>query len=318
MNSVTKTPVLANKCVSGGCLNAAAALYSLFYNGNGTQGNPFIITSGEHLQNTVSYTNMSNRYYKLGQNIDLSSYGSWTPVSMFNGVLDGNGKKITGLYIYSDNNYSVGLFDGNNGIIKNLDIQGEIYVYGNNSGYAGVIAGRNFGLIDNCEVLNGSYIYVSNENFYVGGIAGLNDVGIYTGTIKDCINNAYICGYANNGGIAGKSGVTIMTCINNGRIEYWGSGTHSQGGIAGVQFAGSITSSVNNGTIAYSSRFPGSSTVLQPNMAHIIGYKTGGTSNWNTWPNGYVDKGYLTTVFLPGGGVHDQALYVKNAEIGRY
>jgi len=91
------------------CLTEANAQFS---GENGTENNPYIITTAAELAQLATYVNAANEafnscHYKLGDNIDLSSYQSgqgWTTIGIeenncFSGVFDGNNKIITGLKI---------------------------------------------------------------------------------------------------------------------------------------------------------------------------------------------------------------------------
>ncbi|NLK18684.1 MAG: hypothetical protein GX310_02700 [Synergistaceae bacterium] len=83
-----------------------------FSGGNGTAGNPYIITTAEQLD---EMRNGLAAHYKLGNDIDLGEVpyntgSGWKPIGGFDlgegpftGSLDGNGKKITGLFINRPN-----------------------------------------------------------------------------------------------------------------------------------------------------------------------------------------------------------------------
>ncbi|MDR2558562.1 MAG: hypothetical protein LBC86_03325, partial [Oscillospiraceae bacterium] len=112
---------------------------------------PQIITTAEHL-NAVR-NNLSGNY-KLGNNIDLTEYLSpdhpgynsehgWKPVGSgdfpFTGTFDGNGYKITGLWLNRGEGYYAGLFGLVEGVIKNLSVEtAGVGVRGNNN--VGVLA----------------------------------------------------------------------------------------------------------------------------------------------------------------------------------
>ena len=58
----------------------------------------------------------------LDADLDMSTKEAWVPVTEFKGILDGNGKTISGLTIEATGN-DAGLFITNNGIIKNLTLK---------------------------------------------------------------------------------------------------------------------------------------------------------------------------------------------------
>jgi len=82
------------------------------------------------------------------------------------------------------------------------------------------------------------------------------------------------------------------------------------GGIAGLQEGGEIYNCVSNSVIWCSNDATGS-IELQPCIGQIVGLNETGICGGNIL-YGYVSKGSLTTV-----AGHNQALYVKNGEIGR-
>ena len=93
----------------------------------------------------------------------------WTPIGAdeYNGVFDGAGKKISGLY-FNDNNFSfLGLFNENYGTIKNVNVE-DSYFCGDS--WVGSICGKNYGKIYNCA--NKGTVTGSGDN--VGGVCGLN------------------------------------------------------------------------------------------------------------------------------------------------
>ena len=155
---------------------------------------------------------------------------AWTSVGSsmssnegYSGDFDGNGKTITNLTVSGTGN--VGFFGGLAQGAKVYDLKFlKATIKGDGSSYAGVVAGANFGIIDNCSV-NNSEVSGSNN---AGAITGNNSVQINNCNVQDVtINGNYV------GGIAG---------VNHGKIEYCtvsGSGTtiistgYGAGGIVG-------------------------------------------------------------------------------------
>lgn len=149
---------------------------------------------------------------KLTCDIDLSDYcsekiGSWKPISRFEGVIDGQHHKISGLYV-DGYGYS-GLFSVNNGVIKNVAIAKDCRVKGET---AGAICAENMGLIENCS--NEANV----EGNMAGGIAG--DQGDYHSGfyIKNCYNTGDISGIF-VGGIAGICNSELDFCHSYGHIN---------------------------------------------------------------------------------------------------
>lgn len=165
------------------------------------------------------------------------SFGSWkgekwepigTVCCPFSGNVQGNGHRITGLYIDSEKDYQ-GFFGNNAGNISNLGIEsGYIKSTGN---YIGGISGTNYNTatIENCY----NKANISGER-YVGGISGYNN-NPYTGgvKIKKSYNSGNIIGNSDVGGIVGHvwTNNAVEECYNKGNIT--GNKNSNYGGIVG-------------------------------------------------------------------------------------
>ena len=129
--------------------------------GSGTESDPYKITNPIHLNQLRNYLNQSNVYFKLMDDIDLTDFlenenplQGWQPVgnsssAAFKGILDGNGKKITGLWIDRSGSDYVGFFGYTTGAtikdvtivantIKGNDNVGGVSGYSDNSTFNGV------------------------------------------------------------------------------------------------------------------------------------------------------------------------------------
>ena len=148
----------------------------------------------------------------LTTDIDLTGK-TWTPIgdgSMskygYQGTFDGQGHRITGLAITTDNpqGESAALFDGigGNGEVKNLQLV-DVDFNVKQGGVSGGIAWSNFGTLTACSV-TGTIAAASGS---VGGIAVNNDVG----TITACWFNGTIAGY-NLGNIVSSNYGTLTAC----------------------------------------------------------------------------------------------------------
>lgn len=136
----------------------------------------------------------------------------WTPIGRgdisangFQGTFDGQGHRITGLTITTDNSSgeAAALFDGigGNGEVKNLQLVNVNYEV-KPFGVAGGIAGSNFGNITVCSVMG----TIASNGGNVGGITGSN-----FGTITACWFKGTITGNA-TGGIANTNFGNITAC----------------------------------------------------------------------------------------------------------
>lgn len=195
--------------------------------GEGIINNPFILTTPQELD--LIRTSLDS-YYKLGNDIDLkydttnengrfyNEGTGWEPISEFIGGLDGDGHKITGLYI----NRPAG---NNQGLFKNIKSRNEVYnnvresyiMYLKNitiedfnivSFTGGVLFGNiSFEYNPNCSftleniiIKNG--VITSNQN--VGGIAAYINVINKKAKKNKKINNLYNdATIINNSGLAG-------------------------------------------------------------------------------------------------------------------
>lgn len=268
----------------------AVANTTEFAGGSGTEEDPYLISTPEHLYSVRNYL---SAHFKMINDIDLTAataeggdwdYGGrgWNPIgsdnvygdSEFSGVFDGNGYTIEGLRIYLDNSNKpsgnsedtyVGLFANVAGTVRNLrmtnvNVTNKYYLNGNYDPYCGAIAATVSvtGIIENCSVSG-----TGGSDACCGGLVGYN-----SGNIKNCYNEATVTSYSYAGGIAGLStGSTavVSNCYNKGNI-YGG----YAGGIVGYNgnYA-KIESSYNVGTVKYSA----TSTSLE----YGIAYRYGGT-----------------------------------------
>ena len=178
----------------------------------------------------------SDKVYQLSADIDLSHENNWEPIKGFQGVLDGNGHKISNLAM---NNFveNLGLFDVLEGKVQNLVIEDVQITARGDAGNAGAVAGTNKGTISNVTVKG-----VVTPEYYnnVGGIVGYNDGG----KILNCVNEATVKGKDNVGGIVGKMSVSendaIAACLNKGTVT----GKNSVGGVMG--YLTSVTEQKSN------------------------------------------------------------------------
>ena len=237
--------------------------------GAGTESDPYLILNPIQLNQLRNFLNQSGVYFKLMADIDLTEFledenpdQGWQPVGTtsapFKGILDGNGKTISGLWINRSNTSYVGLFGYcDYATIKNLTIK-DAEINGNT--YVGVISGYAYnGGVSNCilsgkvngvEKVGGCTGYTYEGFFngisssvdiiggdYTGGIVGGDDCHIVAEyiTISNCFVNSTISGIDKVGGILG--GVYRGTCkISN--CGYVGSisGTSNVGGIGGYAY----------------------------------------------------------------------------------
>ena len=202
------------------------------YSGIGTESSPYLISTADDLRQLATDVNGGNgysgTYFKLTADIDLGGEGNpWTPIGWynsysnnnpFNGTFDGNGHKITGLYINASNSNYQGLFGYiDSGTVKKLGVV-DAYVTGKS--WVGGVAGYIDGTVTDCY--NTGLVTGSN---YVGGIVGTN-----SGTVTNCYNTGSVSGSSYVGGVVGvNSYATVTNCYNTGSV----SGSSYVGGVVG-------------------------------------------------------------------------------------
>ncbi len=256
-----------------------------FAGGSGTESNPYLIETKEHLNN-VRYN--LDAHYKMIADIvftdnDFAANGEfynggkgWIPIGTsttnpFTGSFDGNSKTVKGIYINitTSNLIYASLFGCcSSGTITNLTVDsGNIEISGATKVYAGGIcaysANTNF---SNCYNSNNFKIIVHAESTgvepysYVGGISG------YGGNCAKCENKGNIItevkvyndnyDWAYCGGIVGGYSGIISNCTNYGNISAtststWTAAYVCAGGIAG-NASKLISSCKNYGNISCS------------------------------------------------------------------
>ncbi|MBN7773536.1 S-layer homology domain-containing protein [Clostridium aminobutyricum] len=236
------------------------------FSGQGTEADPYLITSKEELKEMAQFVNdqngrYGNKYYKLTADIVLNEDmendpEQWEPIgdSMpFTGSFDGDGHTISGLYIATDSISQgfLGLFGTiQGGTVKNLGlIDGRVLSI---SWYASV--GSLAGFVSNGRIED-CYNTGAVTGKSVGGIVGLNSGG----HIQDCYNTGEISGLGNYcaaGGIAGQNmnaSDTIVNCYNTGNVTISLSNEYDQGyvgGITGQNGGSSIRNCYNTGVLS--------------------------------------------------------------------
>ena len=175
---------------------ASAALFSVFFTGEGTAESPYLLSGADDLERFSSAINSdttgayTKAYYKLTADINLNG-AEWMPVgyyaaeteysTAFQGVFDGDGHTVSG-FVISENCVYAGFFGlVYNGTVKNLTISNaQISLSTNNVLYAGGLVGRFLALgnkktaaIENCHVQDVTLFAESKAySVYTGSLAG--------------------------------------------------------------------------------------------------------------------------------------------------
>ena len=240
--------------------------------GNGTEAEPFILKTADHLAWFRDYVNAgkTSACAKIADDvevIDMSSVChkadaekqvaelSWTPIGSkkYQGTFDGNGKTIRNLFISSTSN-EIGFFGcAADCRIKNITFD-NAKVKGNDNCSTGILAGyAGSCVIENIKTTESCSVEGKEET---GGIAGRAN-----GNISNCENHAIVNGLHSVGGIVGicfDSENSITSCANYGEIT----GTEDfVGGIIGYFGEGSLQNSANYGNVTGDAR-----------VGNLIGY----------------------------------------------
>lgn len=257
------------------------AVSNMSNNGTDFSGKYIKLMKNLDFKSDISYVN--GNISELGEiqsftnYIDLKNYltdeakTGFVPVLKLSGILDGNNKIISNMYI-NDINNNCALIKENSGKIINLEIKGgkvigkencagivsknlkegeitncksSIEVNTSNDGEAG-IACYNYGKIINCS-FNGilKKINEKEQGWNYGGITAINQSG---GEITNCVNNGEIKGSYNTGGIVGNNnGGKISNCSNKFNFNFTIKG-YQKGGICGNN-QGTVENCYNIGNI---------------------------------------------------------------------
>ena len=132
-------------------------------------------------------------------NGDGSNFLAWTPINNYQGVFNGAGSTIKGLY------GGVGLFKNNNGTVTNVGIE-DSYFEGDNP--VGGIVAYNAGTVENSLSLA-----TVKGNSNVGGLVGCNAAN---GVVKNCYSRATVkaetTDATRSGNVVGYNEGTLANC----------------------------------------------------------------------------------------------------------
>lgn len=255
------------------CMATSFAQFS--GSGAGTESDPYLVFNPIQLNQLRNYLNKTGVYFKLMEDINLTEFiddeypsQGWLPIGTsstpFKGILDGNGKTISGLWISRSSSDYVGLFGYITGVVKKITLKGNV-VSGAN--YVGFLTGYSSGTIENCtlegNVTGSTYVggcsgsdgFFSNVSStvnvrgwdHVGGLAGNN--GVFTDCIVQC---EYVRGNSYVGGVSGSTGSEMSNSYVYSNVY----GKDYVGGICG-KASGNITKCGFSGDISANSHVGG-------------------------------------------------------------
>ena len=238
-----------------------------FSGGNGSIVNPYKITNIEQLKNVEKYGSsafilLNDLEFPIAEEGATNFKPLFNDENHFNGVFEGNGKRIFNITMRNDETFFTGLFAyiGADGVVKNLKLS-NMNVSGTN--YIGGVCGYNLGSITNCEVsVNISYIKANDYKVYVGGIAGRsngcldNNVSYGTIAIEDISAENYVGGLTGyfEGSIV-KGANSSLNCIVSGNNNSYIGGligyTSNYTTITDCYATGSVTATVSGNSYVY-------------------------------------------------------------------
>ena len=200
------------------------------------------VNSGEYAINGSLVANITVNEAVFNEDGNLientNELREWVPIgsseNAYNGIFDGNGKIISGLYADMGN---IGLISqvGESGIVRNVGIVASMI---KGSSQVGGVAGVNNGIIEGCYF--SGKVVATNQS--VGGIVGENN-----GNVTNCYSLAYVQGTNMVGGLVGyNKQASVSNCYHSGAII----GNSSVGALVGADTYSSVTNCYYNSTKA--------------------------------------------------------------------
>ncbi|MCR4823246.1 MAG: InlB B-repeat-containing protein [Treponema sp.] len=222
------------------------------YEGSGNEDDPYIITIIEEFNLFIrringGTTDFDSKFIELKNDLDYGNIENAYSVAgclvedrerPFKGSFDGKGNSIRGINITksssSDSTGYAGLFGILYGTVKNLTLEDFSIAC---RSYVGAIAGKNNGLIENCQIGGSDNNSQIKAFVNAGGVAGINN-----GTIKNCrVESSLSLSSLTTdssilGGIAGCNKGNIEGCFSASSVK----ASSYVGGIAGINSASLI------------------------------------------------------------------------------
>jgi len=263
-----------------------------FLGGDGTEENPYKISSKTQLNNVRNYP---DAHFILIRDIvfsesDFAQNGlfyndgrGFEPINAFAGSFDGNGHTIQNLYINATST-RIGLFGSSSGTIKDLGLIDYNFKSSASTIYIGSIVGyMNSGTIENCynfEDISVANTYSSTSTtsyatIYSGGIVGYMN----SGTIDKCYNKGNIVTNISNKHSYSSSSYGSLSSASNaytgGIAGYIAKGTITNCyNIGNIDAKAALNSSVNPSTSSYNTKLSSNSRA-----GGIVGYNASGASS---------------------------------------
>jgi hypothetical protein len=295
--------------VCGWCLSAQAK----YAGGSGEPNNPYQISSVPDWQELMATPADWASHFVLTGDIDLNDVpitriGNST--NPFTGVFDGNDYVVRNVDVNMPGTNSVGLFgyvSGANAEIKNLTLI-DPNVDAGTYDYVGSLVGYlSSGTVINCSVQGGSV----RGDYYVGGLVGRNS----SGTITDCYSiTGSVMGHDTVGGLVGyTSSGTVSNCFSSSSVT----GDYCVGGLVGYTSYGSVSNCYSDGSVtggSYLGGLVGRNSYGTISDSYSTGSVTGGSYLGGLV--GYNSSGAISNCYSTGsvtGGSHLGGLVGNNS-----
>lgn len=246
---------------------ADAAESEGFDGGNGSQENPYLISTATQLDRVRDFSGVfdefefpcKGNYFRLTNDINLTEYLSaggtghakwgdkgWEPIPLGASTFDGGGHTVSGLFINRPNERNVGLFSVViDSFVTQINVQlSDRGIVGRTcvGGIAGVVTSTNMvkdsASITACSVSGGVRSATDTTASLPHANAGLIAGSVLAAKVENCYAKGTVEGIAVVGGIAGTAQYASVTdCLFQGQMhatapESWQ--TLSVGGIVGT------------------------------------------------------------------------------------
>ena len=274
------------------------------FEGTGKAESPFLIKTKADLMKLGKITTNARQYFPgvhflQTADIDLEQDTAFTGICdaltdyddmLWAGIYDGGGHTLHNMKLSfidwqkaptattlgtplsssgSRSSFQKGLFGqiAADGVVRNLTIASDCQLQF--WGYAGAIAGCNYGTIENCK----NFAAVTAYNNTAGGIVGSLKQG---GLVRNCLNAGSVkVGITYAGGIAGQNEGTIDASMNTGSVKTGvlstlatNDKTSTAGGIVGAMRGGVMRNVANAGLVQAYKEAGGLSGVLNGTLTH--------------------------------------------------
>ncbi len=230
-----------------------------FAGGDGSEEDPYLISTGEQLALMVTDTTSAGKYYKITEDIKLNdtSAENWTEnatqwiwsSNVFAGTVDGDCHTISGLY-YNGTNSKVGLFSYVNNAALERIIISDAYLYSTGFGVGALVGDAAYGTltINQCYVTESVSVestYNAGADAGAGGLVGYGGAGIivsssaYLGTVKAPGNAGAMLGNCWNwqqkvvtdSFAAPSMKFCSKSALTDGSVNNYGTGTEEELGV---------------------------------------------------------------------------------------